>query len=553
LARLAAFGVALGLLSGGAVAVLQPPPASAHAYVVSSAPANGAELNAAPTQVRVTFDESVTLPGTSDQATVLDSSGKRVDTGTPQLNASRDTLTIGIESGIAKGAYIASWSVISADTHPVGGSIEFGYGVPATATVQAASPTPSAFLALLVGAAKGLLYLALVLGLGVPPAALLLGASADERPLVLRIVRIGLAGAAVASVLQFVLQHLWEAGAFATFAASSYAVAVYARLAALAIAAVAAGPAAADRPRRGARAVFAAASLVAVGTVVVNGHGGSHAWWYFASTALHAISAVAWLGGLTVLGWLLVRGRLSADRLRRMPHWSLYAGIGVAALAASGVVQGLVEVRYPAVLVTTQYGWTLIVKLVLVVIVLALAVQGHFWVRSETHAARASGPGAQPAPGRTAALRSRVRWEAGVAASVVIVSGVLSSITPAAADYAPTVTQHAKIGPYRVAFEVAPARQGPETLRITVLEPSFNAALPDSLDVRLSQPGGPVKSLAVQFPYVIAGVVHPGRPTPVTFTSSAVNVPRTGEWTAAVTIVVSALEQYTDDFAYRVR
>jgi hypothetical protein len=62
-----------------------------------------------------------------------------------------------------------------------------------------------------------------------------------------------------------------------------------------------------------------------------------------------------------------------------------------------------------------------------------------------------------------------------------------------------------------------------------------------------------VKSLAVQFPYAIAGVVHPGKPTPVTFTSSAVNVPRTGEWVAAVTIVVSALEQYNDDFAYRVQ
>jgi copper transport protein len=355
----------------------------------------------------------------------------------------------------------------------------------------------------------------------------------------------------VASALQLVLQHLWEAGGIATFATSSYAVAVYARVAALAVAAVAAGPAAADRPHRTARVVFTAASLVAVGTVVVNGHGGSHAWWYFASTALHAISAVAWLGGLTVLGWLLLRGRLSADRLRRMPHWSLYAGVSVAALALSGVAQGLVEVRYPAALVTTQYGWVLLIKLALVAGVLALAVRGHRWVRREARAA-AGAADAQPAPGRTAVLRNRVRWEAGVAASVVIISGVLSSITPASADYAPTVTRHEKVGPYDVTLEIAPARTGPETLKITVLEPSFNAALPSSLDVSLSQPGGPVKALAVQFPYRIAGVVHPGRPTPVTFTSAAVTVPRDGAWTASVTIVASALEQYTADFSYRV-
>lgn len=554
--QVAALGVALGLLVGGAGAALQQQPASAHAYVISSTPANGAELKIAPTTVKVTFDEGVTLPGTSDEATVIDAAGKRVDTGKPQLNASRNTLTIGIEPGIAKGAYIASWSVISADTHPVGGSIQFGYGVPATAVAAPASPTPSAFLSLLVGLAKGLLYLALVIGLGVPPAAALLGAALDERRGVVRVARIGIGAAVAASVLQLVLQHLWESGALATFAASSYAIAVYARIALLAIAGIAVGPAAADRPRRAARVVFLAAALVAVGTVVINGHGGAHAWWYFASTALHATSAVAWLGGLTVLGWLLLRGRLSADRLRRMPHWSLYAGVSVAALALSGVTQGIVEVHYPAALVTTQYGWMLIIKLALVVVVLALAVQGHFWVRAETRAAQGAGghrADAQPAPGRTAALRNRVRWEAGVAASVVIVSGVLSSIAPAAADYAPTVTRHEKIGPYQVTLEVSPARQGPETLRITVLEPSFNAALPDSLDVELSQPGGPVKSLAVQFPYRIAGVLHPGKPTPVTFTSAAVSVPRTGEWTASVTVVASALEQYTADLSYRVQ
>jgi copper transport protein len=551
-AQVAALGAALGLLIGVTGAVLQPRPASAHAYVVSSAPANGAELGTAPTAVRVTFDEAVTLPGTADEATVLNADGTRVDTGAPHLDAARTTLTIGVKPGIAKGAYLASWSVISADTHPVGGSLEFGYGVPATAAAAPEAPRPSALLSLFVGGAKGLLYLALVAGLGVPPAALLLGAAADERRLVVRVARIGGAAAAAASVLQLVLQHLWEAGGLATFATSAYAIAVYARVGALALAGVAIGPGAADRPRPAARAVFAAAALVAVGTVVVNGHGGSHAWWYFASTALHAAAAVAWLGGLAVLGWLLLRGRLGADRLRRMPHWSLYAGLSVAALALSGVLQGLVEVRYPAALVTTQYGWVLIVKLALVAVVLAFAVRGHLWVRAETRAAGAV-PGAQPAPGRTAALRNRVRWEAGVAASVVIVSGVLSSITPAAADYAPTVTAHEKIGPYRVTLEVAPARAGPETFKVTVLEPGFNAALPESLDVELSQPGGPVQSLRVQFPYRIAGVLHPGEPTPVTFTSAAVTVPRTGQWTASVTVVASPLEQYTADLNYRVQ
>lgn len=550
-ARVTAFGAALGVLVGAAGAALDQQPASAHAYVVSSTPTDGAELTTAPTEIRVTFDEAVTLPGTVDEATVLDESGARVDAGAPHLDAARTTLTIGVRPGLSKGGYVASWSVISDDTHPVGGSLEFGYGAPAIATAAPAAK-PSPLLPLFVGFAKGLLYLALVVGLGVPPAAVLLGAAADERRVVLRVARVGVAAAAAASVLQLVLQHLWESGALATFSTSSYAIAGYARLVALGIAAAAAGPAAADRPHRGARVLFAAAGLVAVGTVVANGHGASHAWWYFASTALHAAGAVAWLGGLTVLGWLLLRGRLGAERLRRMPRWSLYAGLSVAALALSGVVQGLVEVHYPAALVTTQFGWTLIIKLALVAVALAFAVRGHLWVRAEARSAGGAAD-AQPAPGRTAALRGRVRWEAGVAASVVVISGVLSSITPAAADYAPTATANEKIGPYRVTLEVAPARTGPETLKVTVLEPSFNAALPASLDVTLSQPGGPMKRLNVQFPYRIAGVLHPGKPTPITFTSAAVTVPRTGDWTANVTVVASALEQYTADVHYRVQ
>jgi copper transport protein len=559
-------GAVLGLLLGLGVVWLQPAAsASAHAYVVSSSPTDGEELKAMPTAVRVTFDEGVTLPGTSDEATVLNAAGRRIDAGRPTLDAGRTTLTIPIRSGQPTGTYIASWSVISADTHPVGGSVQFGYGVPVSTSAAPSDRSPNAALSLLVGVVKGVLYLGLIGGLGLLPAAVVLGAGASERRRALRLTRTGLAVAAGASLLQLVLQYLWNAsgavsrtdadlaGAVGTFARSSFVVAVSARLALLALAVVAAGPFARDPSRVRAPVVFVALGLGAVATVVVNGHGGAGEWWQFASTLLHASAAIAWIGGLVVLGWLLLRGRLTAERLQRMPYWSIYAAGGVGVLALSGIVQSLIEVRYPSALFTTEYGVILLIKLGLVAVALGLGLLGHLWTRAELRYARDPAEEGRPAPGRTARLRSRVRWEAGIGAAVVIVSGVLSSISPAEAAYSPTATVRSEIGPYRVTMEVSPTRRGPQTFRVEVVEPSFDSPFPQSVQVQLSQPDGSVQNLKLQFPYRLAGVIHPGRPTPVTFTSAAVNVPQTGRWTATVTVVVSRLEQYTADLPYRVQ
>ncbi|MFT8636863.1 MAG: copper resistance protein CopC [Pseudoclavibacter sp.] len=563
-------GAALGLLLGLGAVWLQPAAvASAHAYVVSSSPTDGEELKAMPTAVRVTFDEGVTLPGTPDEATVLDATGQRVDAGRPVLNADRTTLTIPVKPGQSKGTYIASWSVISADTHPVGGSVQFGYGVAASPSAAPADRSPSAALSLLVGVAKGVLYLGLVGGLGLLPAAIVLGAEASERRRALHLTRIGLAVAAGASLLQLVLQYLWNAsgaapqtgvalaGAVGTFARSSFAIAVFARLVLLGLAAGAAGLFvrgwSRGRFRGRGLAGFVAIGLGAVATVVVNGHGGAGQWWQFVSTLLHASAAIAWIGGLVVLGWLLLRGRLTAARLQRMPYWSIYAASGVGVLALSGIVQSLIEVRYPAALFTTEYGVILLIKLGLVAVALGLGLLGHRWTRAELGYARDPADEGRPAPGRTARLRSRVRWEAGIGAAVVIVSGVLSSISPAEAAYSPTATARSEIGPYRVTMEVSPARRGPQTFRVQVVEPNFDSAFPQSVQVQLSQPDGSVQNLKLQFPYRVAGVIHSGRPTPVTFTSAAVNVPQTGTWTATVTVVVSRLEQYTADLPYWVQ
>jgi copper transport protein len=545
---LALVAVATGL------AVLPAAPAQAHASIVGTTPSNGQQVSTRPDAVRVTFDEPVTLVA-ARSATVLDESGDRVDTGQVTLDAAGNTLTIPLEAGLPRGVFVASWSVLSADTHPVGGSIEFGYGQPPSPAAAAEPTGPSPALTLVVGLVKGALYLALIAAFGLVPAGLLLGAGPHERRGLARAARIGTAAAVVVSLVQVAVQQAWVASftpggggtSVADVAGSRYAVAVWVRLAVLAAVLLVDARRARAQRRAGAGSVVQGLlALVVLATVAVDGHGGAGPWWRFLATTLHGAAAIAWLGGLAVLAWALLGHRLTPERLVRLGWWSVYAGAAVATLVASGTVQAVVGVRYPGALLTTTYGAVLLAKLVLVLVACGLGAAGLRWGRHQRRFER-------PEPGQTARLRARVRWEMGVASAVVVLSGVLSSVTPAEAAYAPTVTRHARVGPYAVTFEAGPARRGPESFRVTAVASTPDSPGPQTVRIVLRQDDGPVQGLHADVPYRIAGALVPGRPTPVTFASATVTVPATGRWTATVTVVAGEYEQYTAAFSYLVR
>jgi methionine-rich copper-binding protein CopC len=107
-------------------------PASAHDSIVGSVPADGATLTAAPTEVRITFEEPPTATGLG--VAVLASGGASVVAGKPTIEGNvvvqaLDPLTVG-------GAYAVSYRVVSADGHPVTGTLAF--------TVDLPTPSPSA-------------------------------------------------------------------------------------------------------------------------------------------------------------------------------------------------------------------------------------------------------------------------------------------------------------------------------------------------------------------------------------------------------------------------
>lgn len=139
----AAVGTALAIAAPLAGATT----ASAHSALVSSDPAPGAALAAAPAQITLTFNEDVLEMGAA--VFVVDAAG--VDhAGEPVVAG--PVVTVPIEGVLPGGAIEARWRVVSADGHPISDVLPFtvaGEAPDASApaaesAVPVAEPQPSA-------------------------------------------------------------------------------------------------------------------------------------------------------------------------------------------------------------------------------------------------------------------------------------------------------------------------------------------------------------------------------------------------------------------------
>ena len=103
------------------VTLLAPDPASAHAYVDTSAPADRSTLPQAPKEARIRFTETVELAFST--ITVRAGSGKTVSTGVVR-QPGPNTLTVDLEP-LEPGTYLIEWRVLSVDTHITDGVLRF--------------------------------------------------------------------------------------------------------------------------------------------------------------------------------------------------------------------------------------------------------------------------------------------------------------------------------------------------------------------------------------------------------------------------------------------
>ena len=112
------FAAALSLAHAGA--------AFAHANLASAVPAVGATVQAAPTEVAITFTEEVAPKFSGIQ--VLDAKGTRVDAGEAQTAPDNaKLLSVGLKA-LSPGVYKVVWHAMAADdSHKTKGNFTFTY------------------------------------------------------------------------------------------------------------------------------------------------------------------------------------------------------------------------------------------------------------------------------------------------------------------------------------------------------------------------------------------------------------------------------------------
>lgn len=109
-------------------------PASAHDELSSSNPAANAALSAVPPTVELTFSSVPSGIGATVQ--VLDGAGEDWADGPARIIDNRAVQAV--RAGAPAGAYTVNWRVVSSDSHPIEGVLEFSADAGASAAPDAA-------------------------------------------------------------------------------------------------------------------------------------------------------------------------------------------------------------------------------------------------------------------------------------------------------------------------------------------------------------------------------------------------------------------------------
>ncbi|WP_133249817.1 copper resistance protein CopC [Brachybacterium endophyticum] len=458
--------LALGTLLGLLLLLTGATPALAHAQLEDSTPGDGAVVSDAPRQATLTFDEHV-RPVTGATSLI------RPDGSSTALapHARDDSVVTDLPDDLPKGSYTLTYRVVSADGHPVAGAVTFSVGAPSspsdtsTASASDMHEESGSLAAVVVGVLTVLQYVALLVTVGILLCAALVTRSQAARsvlasPRATRILR-GLAlVAAAASVLLVPVSAADAAG-------WSHWVDGLARQQVLGAVAVVLGAAlviVAGGARRPVLAVPGA--LLALLAPMLVGHSASIGPrpLMLVADAAHLLAGAVWSGGM--IGTIAVLAALRRDgstdeAVAVVRRFSLAALISVLALAASGIVMAVLILDSPSGLVTTPWGRTLLIKLVVVAVTVGLAA----WNRTRLLPAvtTASAPWEQ--------LLRLMRREAALLIGVLVVTGALVNLSPhehSMDSMSRPQPVHASSQGLTVDGTVEPGTRGKNTLTVTL-------------------------------------------------------------------------------------
>ncbi|MCN9243119.1 copper resistance protein CopC [Streptomyces sp. RY43-2] len=385
-----------GALLGGAA------PASAHAALTGSDPAQGAVVDTAPTRISLTFSEQVAFSDGSLR--VLDPKGGRVDTGKP-VALKGTTYGVKLRAGLSDGTYTVTYQVVSADSHPVAGAFTFSIGAPSATTVQASGQAVGGgVVGGLYGLARYVAYAGFVVLVGGAAFVLACWPRGAGVRAVQRLVAGGWVALTAATLALLLLRgsytgsgkaaDVFDLSLLGQVLETKSGAALVSRLLLLAVAALFLAVLFGAYAKRDAKAsgtveqrdltlglalggTAVAAGLATTWAVAEHASTGIQAGVAMPVDVLHLLAVAAWLGGLTALLVALYRGpSVDAAAVRR---FSQVAFTSVIVLAATGIYQSWRQVGSWPALTGTTYGQLLLAKVGLIAVLVAIARISRRW------------------------------------------------------------------------------------------------------------------------------------------------------------------------------
>ena len=531
----AALAILVGVLALGTTA------ASAHATLESSSPADGQSVLTSPSEIRITFSEAVTT--ISGALSVLNADGKTVDVGNTEVVGGR-TLVAPISETLSDGTYVATYRVLSADGHPVSGSILFGVGNGALDRSAQPSSTGDRLWEIIGGISRFIMYLAALVAAGVAFFLAFIHDRAEDRWRIVPFVRIG-SILALLSAIGIVMSQaalLTGKGAGAITDSTVLRDVLNQNLGwslALLMIGLAAVHLSTDIPKK-----VVSQSLALYGGLAVTV---SFAVWghatelsptaiSLAADAIHATAAALWLGGLVGLVMVLsvrtpetVRATAGIiGRFSRMAFWSVIAlTLAGLTLTITGSGASLNSI------LTTTWGQLVLAKIGLTLIVVLIAAWNRrTLVPSLTSPTENTGELAV----RWATLLRTIRAEAVLLVAVVALTAIVVNVPPARTAVVAKadrvdITQRVDTGD--VQLSVDPAIVGPNTVAVRYTDGTgqpINVA--NSMSIEFSQPSAGLEPITRQVPASEPGVfVIQGNELSIPGTWTITIAVRTGDFT----------------------
>jgi copper transport protein len=362
------------------VVVFHSSAASAHASLLASDPADGATLATAPATLTLSFNEPV------EPLAIRILDGEGAASAVTQIRRDGADLILTPPAVLGEGAHVVSWRVISADGHPVGGSLTFWVG-PRGAALPQLSNAQNPFVKTMIWLARLAIDLGLLVGVGGAFFVAWVQPCTGRRPravsvatsivaLAALVFSVGLQGLDVLAAAPSALATpgTWISGAQGSFGLSAAFAAAALMLGLLSLRLRGTVAKTASKTASGAALIGVGVAFAATGHAAAT----SPRALTIPSVFLHGVSLAFWIGALVPLAFVLSGPRDRATRaLMRFSRWIPFA---VAALLASGIGLAIVQLSRVDALWTTDYGFVLSAKIALVLMLLAIALWNRLFL-----------------------------------------------------------------------------------------------------------------------------------------------------------------------------